>query len=358
MPKIHIIGAGIAGVSTAVALAKRNITSTLYTGKTNMNMDATSAASYSPAAICIPYVQKTWNPAARFYASAFHYLLRELADLTHTTKKAPFWHPTGVKHIANGKKDANWQRGILEHYQHHKDIVRSSEHLGEPCLYYPNAGWIDGQAYLHTQLARYSDYINVDNSHIEGLDVLDSKDTCVIAGGAIGLKLLPDMLTSFLEPMVGQLIKVNTKRENSIHPEATATILRQALCYDGYAVNTGLSEFWLGSTYEKPDKRLSTEEARQQILMRFCDVMKVSKSDFEVSGYWQATRVTVRDRMPLLGKLGCGPPSRRYILTGLGSKGMVMGPLLGEALACMIMGEAVPLECAMINKISPARFLP
>ena len=44
-----------------------------------------------------------------------------------------------------------------------------------------------------------------------------------------------------------------------------------------------------------------------------------------------------------------------YILSGLGSKGMVWAPLLGEALACMILKHPTGLESEMLKVCDPNR---
>ena len=46
-----------------------------------------------------------------------------------------------------------------------------------------------------------------------------------------------------------------------------------------------------------------------------------------------------------------------YCLGALGSRGIGLAPLLAEALACMVSGEPLPIEGALIDAIDPARFL-
>ena len=86
-------------------------------------------------------------------------------------------------------------------------------------------------------------------------------------------------------------------------------------------------------------------------------------------------RCVARDRLPLAGALADaallpGNAARLagaqidewprqaglYCLAALGSRGLSLAPLLGEALACAITGEPAPLEAALLDAVDPARF--
>ncbi|MGB2437323.1 MAG: FAD-dependent cmnm(5)s(2)U34 oxidoreductase, partial [Candidatus Puniceispirillales bacterium] len=66
----------------------------------------------------------------------------------------------------------------------------------------------------------------------------------------------------------------------------------------------------------------------------------------------QTVRATTPDRQPIAGTIG----KSLYVLGGLGSRGMVTAPLLAEALAADICGEASPLDFAMRRAVDPYRF--
>lgn len=74
--------------------------------------------------------------------------------------------------------------------------------------------------------------------------------------------------------------------------------------------------------------------------------------------HWQG-RASVRaqtvDYFPLLGKVDLD--SEIYSFSGLGSKGFLFAPLCSEALAALILGEHCPLSQQAMDKISPQRFV-
>jgi len=59
--------------------------------------------------------------------------------------------------------------------------------------------------------------------------------------------------------------------------------------------------------------------------------------------HWQsraAVRVTTRNTLPIAAM----PKEGLYTLSGLGSRGLMMAPLLGEAMVCKALGEPSPLD--------------
>ena len=66
-----------------------------------------------------------------------------------------------------------------------------------------------------------------------------------------------------------------------------------------------------------------------------------------------AVRATTPDRLPVAGPLAA---SGLYALTGLGSRGFCVAPLLGEHLAARILSQPSPLPRTAQRRLSPTRF--
>lgn len=64
-----------------------------------------------------------------------------------------------------------------------------------------------------------------------------------------------------------------------------------------------------------------------------------------------AVRATTADRLPLAGEIAPG----LFVLTGLGSRGLCLAPLLGEHLAAAASGTPSPLPRDLETRIDPAR---
>jgi tRNA 5-methylaminomethyl-2-thiouridine biosynthesis bifunctional protein len=70
---------------------------------------------------------------------------------------------------------------------------------------------------------------------------------------------------------------------------------------------------------------------------------------------WCAIRATTRDYLPLAGRAP-GADSGLWILTGLGSRGFCLAPLLAEHLAAAILGAPSHLPGPLGDLVDPARF--
>jgi tRNA 5-methylaminomethyl-2-thiouridine biosynthesis bifunctional protein len=69
---------------------------------------------------------------------------------------------------------------------------------------------------------------------------------------------------------------------------------------------------------------------------------------------WTGFRATVPDRLPIAG---AAAPEGIYTLTGLGSRGLLWGPIAAETLASGVEDEPLPLSRDHAGAISPRRFL-
>jgi tRNA 5-methylaminomethyl-2-thiouridine biosynthesis bifunctional protein len=74
--------------------------------------------------------------------------------------------------------------------------------------------------------------------------------------------------------------------------------------------------------------------------------------DAEVIGGRTALRATVRDYLPLAGKVGNGT----WILGGLGSRGFLTAPLLAECVADLMTGAVPALPPDLLGAVDPVRF--
>ncbi|MDA9037939.1 FAD-binding oxidoreductase [Flavobacteriaceae bacterium] len=82
--------------------------------------------------------------------------------------------------------------------------------------------------------------------------------------------------------------------------------------------------YWVGATFSRDDKTTQpTNKGKEWILIK---LKKILKGSFEVVDHGAAIRPTVQDRRPLLG---VHPQYKQlYVFNGLGTRGVLMGPLL------------------------------
>lgn len=86
--------------------------------------------------------------------------------------------------------------------------------------------------------------------------------------------------------------------------------------------------FKVGATYNWSDKTdTPTEEGRRELIERINEILTC---DFEIVSHFAGVRPTVKDRKPLLGTHAEHP--RVHILNGLGTRGVMLGPMMAKIL--------------------------
>lgn len=169
--------------------------------------------------------------------------------------------------------------------------------------------------------------------------VLAEADRVVITAGWGSADLAPDL---DLRPVRGQADWVEGP---TCRPTA----------WGGYAAPTG-SGLLFGATHDRGDLGI---EARAEdtgrnlatLAARLPDLAERVKTSPGMAR--AAIRATTRDRLPICGALAGG--TGLFALTGLGSRGFCVAPLLGEHVAALATGQTSPLSRDLAARVAPAR---
>ena len=128
------------------------------------------------------------------------------------------------------------------------------------------------------------------------------------------------------------------------------------VAWGGYAVPTGKGLLF-GATHDRGQTDLAPDaEASGRNLATLAAALPVLAAQVEAAGPIQtrkAVRATTPDRLPVAGPLA---QPGLYALTGLGSRGFCVAPLLGEHLAMLILEQPSPLPRAFAQRLAAARF--
>jgi tRNA 5-methylaminomethyl-2-thiouridine biosynthesis bifunctional protein len=128
------------------------------------------------------------------------------------------------------------------------------------------------------------------------------------------------------------------------------------VAWGGYAVPTG-NGLLFGATHDRGQTYVIPDDASAaRNLATLTAVLPDLAAHVEAAGRVQsrkAVRATTPDRLPVVGALH---QPGLYALTGLGSRGFCVAPLLGEHLAAVILGQASPLPAAFGDRLQASRF--
>lgn len=95
-----------------------------------------------------------------------------------------------------------------------------------------------------------------------------------------------------------------------------------------FIISVGEDLYRVGATYERNDKtNTPTKEAREELLSKLETFIKC---DYEVVDHRAGIRPTVKDRRPIIGIHS--EYKNLYILNGLGSRGVMIGPYVSKKL--------------------------
>lgn len=366
--KVAVIGAGLAGTSTALALAQRGVRCDLF--------DPEPASGASGNAQGMLYVAPQVDPtvASRFWLQAF-----DLACQRYQTE--PHYHPTGLLTLAETETDAQRLQRIYQALARPPedlawvDAEQASAILGlkvqTPGLFWPKSGWMAVRDYVLRPLPGVR---RIEQSVTELLEQDDQVwvngagyDAAVLCNAYHAKPLLPSYLTP--RPVRGQISRIEG-------PNA-----RTAVCADGYLTPpdaSGLSSY--GASFvpkdDKTDIRADDDAFNQALMTQLLGA--------PLDGQPGESRASIRCASPdYLPIVGCLPQanswvehlaklrvdakwrpehpatefSRIAVNLGHGSRGLTSTPLCAEIIASEFCGTPIPADADLAAQLSPARFL-
>ena len=391
-----VVGGGIAGTSTARALAERGWQVTLLEQRNQLAM----AASGNPQGILYAKLSANQTPLSQFITQGYCYSINLLKQLSRTTEG--LWEQSGVVQMAISNKIEQRHKELAEAFP--EDLLRFhnndelSEIAGIPVehsgLYFPAAGWIK-PAELCRTLAEHPNITVQSRISVNSLQqddncwtisALDNKNQqpvsfiadIVIIACATASKGLDQLSHLPLKNIRGQITEIQATD--------SSRQLKTTVCGEGYVAPADNALHTLGATFDFNSQSEAVIDAEHQ---QNLDMQQQWNSHFiasaggeniKVTGGKAGFRSTTPDYLPVVGPVIDRPKfmddfamlrkntrykfeqppvyhKGLYVNAGHGSRGMITGPLSGELLAAMICGETSPIPNSLIDALNPVRFL-
>ncbi len=381
-----VIGGGIAGCSSARALAERGISVTLI----ERHQQVAREASGNPQGILYPKLSTQSSTLSRFGLMALCHALRFHRHHLQTC---------GLLQLPQNDREAASFPTIAD--QHPENLVQliGKEQLDEVAgialaadnaLYFPSLGWISPADVCkslieHPNIKRLSTEVaSLNHSAGQYWQALAS-DGSLIAQTPLMIIACASNSARFAQ--TAHLPLKSIRGQISVLPAtAESSALKTVICGKGYLAPAANGQHTLGATYDlgststevvcddhqKNLQQLSDTDARLGCL--FDDVereklhgraaLRCTTPDYlPIAGpapimesYLQdfaLLRKNARSHIPTPGKHWPG----LYLNCGHGSRGMSYAPLCAELIASEICAEAPPLELALRQAIHPGRFI-
>jgi tRNA 5-methylaminomethyl-2-thiouridine biosynthesis bifunctional protein len=380
-----VVGAGLAGCSGALALARRGWQVTVL----DRGRHAACGASALPSGLLHPTLAVDDSHAARLSRAGFLFGRRQLDALPASE---PLMAASGVLQLADSELDERGWPGLLERQRWPTAFVRfcSAAEAREPVGIAPRRGglWFAGGAVVspaawcramlagETMIRLHTGIQVVRMTQQSGAWLIEDHlgqirraAVVLIASAMDAPRLLGTDLTP-VRPIRGRISQLAAGELAS---------LRAGIAGQGTLVPGLDGRVAIGASYEAigPDQQpgISEEIAHQGNLQRLAQLVAQS-APVRIEGSFDGIRCVATDRTPLAGAVGderaafgagarlqgahlADLPRRHglYCSFALGSRGLALAPLLGELIACLVEGEPAPVERALAAAVDPARFL-
>lgn len=390
---IAIIGGGIGSATTAIALARRGIHTTLYCAEA---LPAEGASGNRQGAV-YPLLNGSNDALSRFFAPAFLYA-RQFVEQAATGMAFPHsW--CGVTQLAwndnaTDKLDKMISGGFPTELIRALDEEETARVAGVPSghrsVHYPLGGWLCPQALTRALLnqAEASGLLTLkpetdiqdlafdaDNERWTLTDQHNHRyeHQCVIVANG----------HRFAEFAQTQAIPAYSVRGQVSHVPTNPSLskLKTVLCYDGYLTPAHDDNHCIGASYRRgnTDLTFSAEEHadnKQRLVDCLPEADWPTAIDMSDDNARVGVRCASRDHLPFVGdvcryddvlsqyadlreKQDCAEAvpvyPNLYAMVGLGSRGLSSSPLLGEVLASQICGDPLPLPNSVLEALHPGR---
>lgn len=392
--RVIVLGAGLAGCSTAYALARRGIAVTLI----DAGPGPASAASGNPQGMLYCKLPAVPTPESQIHLSGYLYSLELIRPLLADQPLA--MDLCGQLQLASNPAEQQRQQRLLDAGHYPESLLRpvtaqqASELAGvaieHPGLFFPDAGWVSPPALCRTLLesplietvynCRVTSIVRSAEGNWTLRDAEGHTQACasvlVAATGSESAQLA--LLAPYgLQRIRGQITLCARPVESSP--------LRTVLCGKGYIAPARQERYCFGASFN-----LHSQDPRVNEQDQIDNLQRVDELSPTLAGRLSAQlaaaqgrvsfRSTSRDYLPLIGALpdqegarlhfaplrrnakACipGQPPREpglYISLAHGSKGLTTAPLGGEILAALICAEPAPLPDALLARLDPVRFI-
>jgi len=356
--QIAVIGAGIAGLSCAYALAQRGYPVKIFDQSTPL-----AGASGNPRALLMPKLTPLshvsehlhtlgWLSTLRWWSAwqQQHSVIEATGGLSLNT----------AKHQIEFNKLANYPTEIAQAYSATQSRQTSNTALTTDAL------WIEQAALLNpVELA------NIVLAH--PLVSLHTAQVTQLQQSAAGWQL--DTATGCLDATFQQVIVCTALASQQLCPSlprlnpirgqlswciAPAGSPAVPLSYGGYCAQfaqDGQPQLLFGASFIRQDDQTDLRiEDHQHNATLLADMLPDLAAALPDLATWQgraSIRAQMRDYLPLVGAV----PEQDgvWVLAGLGSKGFAFAPLCAELLAAQMLGEVWPVSAALGHKLRASR---
>jgi tRNA 5-methylaminomethyl-2-thiouridine biosynthesis bifunctional protein len=367
---VVVIGAGLAGASTAYALAKRGATVCVLDGAPSF----AAKASGNRLALVTPYLTAKRSDAETLYGTGYGFtsgLLETLDPQAKIFKRCGVLQFAATNRVSLLLKSGEELLGAdrIQRLSAEQVESLSGVSLGKEALYVPDAGYLAPREFVELLLTIFGarvDFLSnwralsVERSdqlwRVQSANGASVMAQAVVVCSAYEANLLEQSKWLPLEPIRGQTV--------SVSPSPHSARLKTVLSYGGYLTPAVDNLHLLGAHYQHNDMNESVVDSDSEMMVNKCQnwfpILGIKQS--ELSQARVCFRTSTIDRLPYIGALPDFDSMRQeavsyrsgtdlqravpnrmlpglFVNVGHGSRGVISCPLGGEIIARLISDE-------------------
>lgn len=384
-----VIGAGIAGCTTAAALARRGWRVDLL----ERNAAPAMEGSGNPQGALFIKLATSPTRQSELHVAGLHYSSALIDSLS--AAQPEIGDICGVLSLALTDKESRHQQQLIDSRLYPAQLVKpvtrreagalAGLELGGGGLYFPRGGWASPPLLCQALLKQPGIHAHF-NTEVHSLRRDDATELWDIDEGRFRAPVVivcSAAEAGRLEPLAGLHLKpIRGQTTRTPMPQLLAP-LKTVVCGEGYISPPLKGRYCFGASFKLHDRDPAIREAEHLSNLALLEraVPKLAGSlDMTAPEGRVAFRATTPDYLPLVGPVAdpdwtltrfarlrqdskwrfesgmCHRPGL-YINSGHGSKGLISCPISAELIASLIDGTPLPLARSVVDAMNPVRFL-
>ena len=387
---VAVIGAGLAGCTTAEALARRGIKVTIF----DCAADICQSASGNLQGALYAKLPSKPTPSGEFHLTGLEYSLRLLTVYQCFDDQTA--QQCGLLQLATNQKEQRQQQDLLQQNSYAKEVVRwvdsaeASALAGTKTpfsgLFFPRAGWVAPKLFCQKLIDNENIQLQLNTNITQLTQLANKKWQLTDSTGQVFVADAVVVANANSAKLFSQLQSVATKaiRGQVTHSQAKALPLDTVVCGAGYISPATQGQYCFGASFNLHEQSLELQISDQQTnIDNLHKVLPELAAQLELSEQLcgkVALRCSTPDYLPMVGpapindafisqykKLNkdknwsfapAAAPNYPglFVNLGHGSKGLITCPLSAEYLASLLTNQPSPLPRDLSQAIHPARF--
>lgn len=385
---VIVIGAGIAGASTAYELARRGVSVTVL----DQAPHVASAASGNRQALLYAKISPHPTAQTELLLCAYGYARRQLA---HLLPKQQTWGATGILHLNHDPAETKrhlalvtqtWHRHLYQAVCAEQASELAGIPLSQAALFWQHGCWLNPRAFIEQLLSHEAIHVRYQHQlyhaqhdgqhwHLHTNHGILSATHIVFCTGAGSLK------TSIIEQFPLQIIRGQT---SLVEQSLFSGSLKMALSGASYLTPAWQGVHTFGATFlpnQHDDTWQTADElSNQQALQQLHPSLHQSLTFTNHLRGHAALRCDAHDHLPVVGALGqpeamrhvyaklaldkhyrlnspCPYYPNAFVNTAHGSRGLTTAPLCAAYVAALICDEPLPISRHLQTALHPNRLI-